>query len=351
MTSTLIDSFKHYLPPPLHLLSWRAHPLDGRLLLFDRDSGLNVLLEGDEVAGMTRVAPRALLVAVTNACNLACPFCYRDLQSPSEWRYDTLLDFCRQADEWGVLEVAFGGGEPMLFPRWADFIGELYETTGLCINFTTNGTLLTADFLRAISGKYGQIRLSIYEDNHPEKTIGLLVENGARFGINWLITPAEIPGIGAKFRRLYDLGVRDFLFLSYKGSDPALHLGPSDRLRLADFLNGVYHSLGDSVSLKLDSCWGDALPSVPRLFASEDCGAGDDILSITSDKHIKPCSFHHTWNGVPFETLDDVRAYWEKRRLARSIAMIGGCARLPDRGLTAEGKVRDEVIRLAAVQQ
>lgn len=351
MIQDLATHYLNFLPPPLRTIRWRAHPLDGKLLLFDRDSGLNVLLEGDEVAHIRRVAPRALLIAVTNACNMTCPFCYRDLKSPSGWRPDTLLAFCQQADDWGVLELAFGGGEPTLFPDWAGFLTELYETTGLCLNFTTNGTLLSADFLQSIAGKYGQIRLSIYEDNHPDQTIGLLVENQARFGINWLITPAELPGIEAKFGRLYDLGVRDYLFLSYKGSDPALHLRPPEREQLAGFLNDQYRALGSAVALKLDSCWGDALPSVPRLFQSDDCGAGDDILSITSDKHIKPCSFHQTWTGMPFETLADVRAYWEKRRLARSIALIGGCARLPERGLTEEGVVRDEVIRLAAVQQ
>ena len=32
------------------------------------------------------------VLPVRVACNLTCPFCYRDLQSRSLWRYDTLLD-------------------------------------------------------------------------------------------------------------------------------------------------------------------------------------------------------------------------------------------------------------------
>src|SRR5574337_1714143 len=135
--------FVRYLPLRLRTMPWRAHPLDGKLLLFDRSTGLNVLLEGDETQHLRRIAPRTLLIAVTNACNLTCDFCYRNVHSRSIWRYDTLLEFCQAADKWGVLEVAFGGGEPMLFQRWQDFIWRLYETTGLGINFTTNGTLLT----------------------------------------------------------------------------------------------------------------------------------------------------------------------------------------------------------------
>ncbi len=345
----LIACYRQYLPPQLRDLPWRAHSLDGKLLLFERNTGLNALLEGEETVRLQRIAPRTLLIAVTNFCNLACHFCYRNLKSPSLWRYETLLEFCRQADDWGVLEVAFGGGEPMIFPRWQDFICELHETTGLCVNFTTNGTLLTERFLRAIAGRYGQIRLSIYEDNHWPETVRLLARCSRRFGVNWLITPGELPTIETKFARLLELGVRDFLLLSYKGGDPSLHFSQVDYRQLEHFIGGAHRTSGQRVTIKLDVCWGDHLPGVPRLFAPEDCGAGDDFLSITSDRQIKPCSFHHV--TIPFDTLDDVRRYWESRRAARDAARIGGCARLPNRGLDREGGFDHADINLAGVQQ
>jgi len=162
-TDPLLD-FTSYLPPQLRNLPWRTHPLDGKLLLFERSSGLNVLLEGEETKHLQRLAPRTLLIAVTNACNLTCPFCYRDLASHSLWCYETLLKFCQDANEWGVLEVAFGGGEPTVFPCWAAFINELYQTTKLGINFTTNGLLLKETFTLIASccnfGCIGQIGLT-----------------------------------------------------------------------------------------------------------------------------------------------------------------------------------------------
>src|SRR5579872_6935690 len=123
----ITQTFRDYLPPQLRALPWQVHPLDGKLLLFERNTGLNILLDGEETQHLLRTAPRTLLIAVTNACNLTCPFCYRDLASASTWRYDTLLKFCQDADRWGVLEVAFGGGEPTVFPRWQEFMVELYE--------------------------------------------------------------------------------------------------------------------------------------------------------------------------------------------------------------------------------
>jgi MoaA/NifB/PqqE/SkfB family radical SAM enzyme len=344
----LPDTYRHFLPPDVRGLNWQAHPLDGKLLLFERDTGLNALLEGDETAHLTRIAPRTLLVAVTNACNLTCEFCYRDLENRSLWRYETLLGFCQEADKWGVLEMAFGGGEPTLFPRWADFINEVYETTHLCVNFTTNGMLLTEDFLRQIAGKYGNIRVSLYEDNHWEQTMKLLVGCGARFGVNWLITPSELPGIEAKFTKLLALGVRDFLLLGYKGRDPDMHLRGEQMNQFSAFVNKAHNALGGAIQLKLDICFGDSLPDVPRLFTEPDCGAGDDFLSITSDKHVKACSFQRTSTGIAFESVADLRAIWESRRKAQQAAHIGGCARLPDRGLSEGGS--HALIPLAAIQ-
>jgi MoaA/NifB/PqqE/SkfB family radical SAM enzyme len=331
----LVASYKQYLPPSLRNLAWRAHLLEQKLLLFERNTGMNVLLEGKETAHLRRVAPRTLLIAVTNSCNLGCLFCYRDPELLSLWRYETLLEFCQQADEWGVLEVAFGGGEPMIFPRWQDLICELYETTGLCVNFTTNGMLLTEDFLRAVAGCYGQIRLSIYDDNNWPETFRLLVRTGARFGVNWLITRSELQTIEEKFAQLLELGAHDFLLLSYKGCDTTLHFDQADYQRLEHFVNRAYIKLGQLVTIKLDVCWGNCLPNVLRLFEHKDCGASDDFLSITSDKQIKPCSFHHV--ALPFETLNDVRTYWKSRCAAQAAALIAGCARLPRRGLNVGG--------------
>lgn len=327
----ILDTYTEYLPAQLQRLDWQAHPLDSALLLFERDTGLNIKMEGEEVEYLTRIAPRTLLIAVTNVCNLTCHFCYRNLNSPSDWTYDSLLEFCQQANEWGVLEVAFGGGEPTLFPNFERLIHDLYETTGLAVNFTTNGLQLTDAFLQSIAGKYGNIRLSLYDTNHYEQTIQMLVRNNARFGINWMITPDDLPTIEQKFLRLLALGVREFLLLSYKGNDASMHFNQAQYEEFAAFINRMYTSLNGMAQLKLDVCWGDVLPDVPRLFDMPDCNAGDGFLSITSDKRIKPCSFHHL--TIPFDTLDDVRDYWQSTRQHKQAAHIKGCARLPLRGV------------------
>ena len=343
----LYKPYERYMPLNLRNSSWKVHPLDGKMLLFNRQTGINILIEGDETKLFRRIAPRTLQIALTNFCNLTCSFCYREKSSNSLWRCDTILDFCQAADAWGLLEIAFGGGEPMIFPRFQDLLCELYDTTHLCVNFTTNGTLLSESFLCAVSGKYGQIRLSIYEDNKWQETIKLFVKCEGRFGVNWLITPNELKTFEDKFRHLFRLGVRDFLFLSYKGNDSGLHLSHEDYPKFEHIIQKIYESYGDKVAMKFDVCWGNTLSNIPRLFSSNDCGAGDDLLSITSDFKIQPCSFHNI--AFPFHTIDDVRNYWENKRNARQAALIAGCARLPYRGLNAQGEPQYEDINLARV--
>jgi hypothetical protein len=148
-----------------------------------------------------------------------------------------------------------------------------------------------------------------------------------------MITPDALPEIEAKFLKLLLLGVRDFLLIGYKGNERHMHLNAAQREQFASFVNRMYQQLGSTVQIKLDVCWGNSLPAIPRLFTNDDCGAGDEFLSITSDKHIKVCSFQRSNTGILFETLADVRSTWEKQRKLRSAALIGGCARLPDRGI------------------
>ena len=62
------------LAPPS---DWRAHPLDGAMLWFDPRTGRSVRFDAPETRELRRVAPRVVMFAITNRCNLACSFCSR----------------------------------------------------------------------------------------------------------------------------------------------------------------------------------------------------------------------------------------------------------------------------------
>lgn len=304
---------------------WRHWELDGRLLRFQRETGLNQLLTGAETARMRQRAPRFLHVALTNECNKRCAYCYRPAASASLWTADGLLELARWAAGWGVLELTFGGGEPLLFPRFDELLRRIWDETPLCPSFTTNGLLLSPDFLRAIDGRYGQIQLSVHEDEAPEERIRLLAAERARFGLNVLVTRARLRTLETDVHRWLGLGARDVLLLSYKGDDPDLHLDPRRCRQLVASVERLRRRFGHALQFKVDVCWRDRLDGLPQLLDEADCGAGDSFLSITSDRRVQPCSFHH--RSEPFETLDEIPAIYRRLRNQRPRAAKSGCGR------------------------
>jgi MoaA/NifB/PqqE/SkfB family radical SAM enzyme len=309
----------------------RALELDGEVLLFDRGTGTNVLVANDKTRGLRRVAPRQLQVALTNACDKSCSFCYRPLDARSRWTFDDLMALARFCDDWGVLEIAFGGGEPTLFPRFAELLRAIWSNTGLCPSFTTHGKRLTAAFLDEIRGSYGQIQVSVYDEDDTGAIVDLLVANGARVGLNYLVTPARARTIEADVLAFVDRGVTDMLFLSYKGGDRAMHLSRRECAMFDESLAKLHRMLGRRVAIKVDVCWASRLVHTPQLLDAPDCGANVDFLSIASDKRVLACSFNN--EGVPFGDVSEIRAIWNAMQAQRIAAPSPGCARLPQFGL------------------
>src|SRR5687768_4135595 len=121
----------------MSLTSWKLQSVDGGMLAFDRSRGFNCLVRNEHSTAERRTAPRTLQIGLLTPCNLSCDFCYRDTAAPSKLTADFLLDLLKKAADWGVLEVAFGGGEPLLFKGFVPLVRALHEKTPLGINFTT----------------------------------------------------------------------------------------------------------------------------------------------------------------------------------------------------------------------
>ncbi|MEZ4449055.1 MAG: radical SAM protein [Nannocystaceae bacterium] len=304
----------------------RLHPLDGALLGFDPRRGLNVRVDGPGTRGLRRRAPRTILFGITNRCTLACGFCSRDPRAESGWDEASAHAALAAFAAAGVLEVAFGGGEPLAFRGFDRLLERLRRDTPLALHVTTNGDLLTEARAERLAPLLGELRLSIYDDTNWPTTIDRAVRAGATVGANVLCTPARIDGLPALLRRLADRGVNDVALLRYVGDDPALHLDRSGEARLA----AVIHA--SPLRVRVSTCFGDRLHGVPRLFggpggqAGGACGAGSEFLTITSDRRVRACSFHD--DPIAFTTVDEALAIYRRSqdRLAEP-AGRRGCAR------------------------
>src|SRR5262249_17927048 len=144
--------------------------------------------------------------------------------------------------------------------------------------------------------------------------------HGVRAGVNWLVTPANVGLVEPVVRDCLASGAGNVLLLGYKGEDAGMRLGPDGLARLGDALPRL-----EGLPVMLGICLYPQLPDVPRLFPRADCGAGDEFLTITPDKRVEACSFHH--ESPRFETLEDLARIWEEMRARRAPARIGGCTR------------------------
>lgn len=297
----------------------RAIPRDGALLLFDPRSGTNALLRGPSTRHLRAAAPRVVMFGLTSACNLRCAFCSRDAKARNDWDEASAFEMLAGLAERGVLEVAFGGGEPLVFRGFDRLLARLRAETALAVHLTTNGVLLDDAMLARIRPHAGEIRLSIYDDNPWPERIAALAEAGGDFGANVLVTPDRMRALPALLARLEALGCPDVALLRYVGRDPALELDGDDLARLADIARST------SMRVRVSVCFGRAL-GLPVLETRGDCGAGRDFVVVGSDRTVRACSFGG--DAISIETAGDIIAAWrsERERLSRSVPLLG-CAR------------------------
>src|SRR5438094_984958 len=108
------------------------------LHLFERKTGLNVLVDEVRVSPEQWArAPRQVSVALTNACDLACPYCYAP-KTPAVLDTEKLSGWLRELDDNGCLGVGFGGGEPTLHREFTEICRQTAERTRLAVTFTTH---------------------------------------------------------------------------------------------------------------------------------------------------------------------------------------------------------------------
>jgi MoaA/NifB/PqqE/SkfB family radical SAM enzyme len=131
------------------------------LHFYDRVTGYHVLLDEQPVPReLWSRAPSLVSIALTNACDLTCEFCYAP-KSAHHLAFDDLLGWCKELDALGTLEVAFGGGEPTLYRELPELCAAIWDETDLGISITTHGHRLTPALIDRVRGKVSIIRLSI----------------------------------------------------------------------------------------------------------------------------------------------------------------------------------------------
>lgn len=194
------------------------------LHLFNRATGLNILL--DEIQTPVKLwatAPRQVSIALTNTCDLNCPFCYAP-KKHATLDFELLKDWLIELNNNGCLGIGLGGGEPCLYGKLSELCTFIKNNTKLAVILTTHAHRLTDQLLNDISGNVNFIRISMdgvgktYESLRGRTFDSLInriesIRKVSNFGINYLVNFQTIKDIDTAIDIAQSFGASEFLLI------------------------------------------------------------------------------------------------------------------------------------------
>ncbi|MCK5607913.1 radical SAM protein, partial [Candidatus Pacearchaeota archaeon] len=109
------------------------------------------------------IYPIYMEVSPAGGCNHRCVFCALDFldYKPKFLNIDKYFDFLEAASQKGIKSIMFGGeGEPLLHPQIIEIVIQT-KNKGIDVAFTTNGSLMSPDFLDRSMGYINWIKISL----------------------------------------------------------------------------------------------------------------------------------------------------------------------------------------------
>jgi len=285
--------------------------------LFDRRTGLNVLID-DRLPPDRSEAPAYTSIALTNACDLKCPYCYAPKHAAKLTASD-VLGWATELDAHGCLGLGLGGGEPTLFPEFSQLCRAIANRTELAVTITTHGHRLTQQLIEELTGAVHFIRISMdgvgttYErlrgrSFNQFRTALERLAPVIPFGINYVVNGDTLPELDSAAVLVKELGARQLLLLPEVRAGTSV-LAPEHRRSLSEWVRINYKRLPLAISVQ-----GIEGVKVPRLFP---CGAEPEMAHINADGELKQNAF--AADGVCLKSAGSFMAgYRRMKALPRS---------------------------------
>ena len=215
---------------------------------FDRVTGLNILLEGVVApAGYWSRAPRYVSIALTNACELRCPFCYAP-KVPGRLEAVAVIGWVDELDRSGTLGVGFGGGEPTAHPDFARICAAVADRTRVAVSFTTHGHRMNSRLAAMLRGNvhfarvsmdglgetYAQLRGRSFDAFQRQLEI---VASIAPFGLNVVINDDTLPQLDEIASFANRAGAQEILLLPEQPTTGRPGISHSAVLRLTEWVS------------------------------------------------------------------------------------------------------------------
>ncbi len=272
----------------------RFEKTDKAVYAFNYSNGESILIEENLYR---KEGPLLLDVSITNRCLRGCSFCYKN--SKPQGKDITLDDYSlilREARACGVTQIAIGGGEPTLHPKFVDILKMTHEA-GIIPNYSTNGDGITNPIIDATAKHCGAMAISIYDDINSYKPIVdvlsakkirinlhcILTKDKLNYYISLLSTPPE-----------WLNKINAIIFLNYKPTNGNLNLtlNNADKTKVKLFFDTILSV--KFCSIGFDTCTASFIEHYTNIDKSlfDFCESARRSAYINENLDVYPCSFY-----------------------------------------------------------
>lgn len=204
----------------------RKDPEQGFWTLFNRSNGSKTrmsFVDGKTIDPIYSYSPELVDLKITDFCPYNCPMCYVD--STKNGRHANEYDIyalLHALSDLEVFEVAIGGGEPTLHPKFMRILATC-KASNIVPNFTTkNYSFLRDDVVMAKVLKIvGSIAISVSDENDVEiaaKIIARYPFCGEKFSVQYVMGMQSKYGFKQLLENVDDLKINRLTLLGYKDS-------------------------------------------------------------------------------------------------------------------------------------
>lgn len=274
----------------------QRHESDHYSTFFNRRTGFFVRYEDDGFPEpfWSSDGPELLDISITNYCERACKFCYRQANMKGQhMAYLDLLKVLDEAKNAGVLQIALGGGNPNQHPYFCNILEEI-RARGIVPSYTSNGEGLTDEILDVTAVYCGAMAISLYPPYDVyEKLIARIYSYGIKVNLHIILKTDTIDMLTGWLHSnpSFFKYVNAIIILNYKpvGSNQDLTVRDTKKLQM------FYQAANQCKTVKIgfDSCsvpgivtWMDVNP----LFV-ESCESACFSAFISEEMKMYPCSF------------------------------------------------------------
>jgi len=255
-------------------------------------------------------APETVHWAVTYSCDKNCPDCYTGRFSYSKKELETgeAMRLIDKIADWGVFQLAIGGGEPTLRKDLPELLSHAV-TRGLSVHITTGNLHIDPHLLESVCPLLNSLQLGIRPDDitgqHSKKSIQQIQDIFTaiqRFGItpgaNLFLTKSAIEQLENLIKIFVNIGFNRIILLRYKPPESIERWKREN----PDFgqLKGLYQKINNIIKeypqlyIRIDCALSFVQRNLTKELASQSglkgCVSADRILAVAPDGSVYPCS-------------------------------------------------------------